>query len=497
MLVFMLAPTQIGYGDIASLLARQPAVTAHWRQHMRAVVFGTVRAASFSFFRPIGTAMPKPLSIRLASLDPWQVMGDSWPDRPGEIRRPDEARLKFPTVNRSGKGDRLPVARQESGKGGDRPPPAVAQKASSSKEAAPRAAETSPAQRPPNTASSPEASPSQPQQAAAADAKAQPSEPARDSASATEASPPPQHVALAASKAPAADEPQAAAKAPALAPVPPSRHAALRLEVPAGLGADPQEFAAADPAQPVMEMAQLYFGNDSLHDKPATIEKWGPGEAPSILPPLPPAPPENELAALNPRQSPGEAAAAEHGGETVADKGEVTGEGQRPKTPAERLGLSGKARAKAEKCLAQAIYFEARGEPERGQMAVAQVVINRVFSGYYPKNICDTVYQNADHRFACQFTFACDGIPETVDEPQAWLRAVRIARDFLDGKYWVPEIGRATHYHAYWVHPDWVHEMKKIYKIGVHTFYRPRAWGDGTDEPAWASIATAKAAGEL
>ena len=55
----------------------------------------------------------------------------------------------------------------------------------------------------------------------------------------------------------------------------------------------------------------------------------------------------------------------------------------------------------------------------------------------------------------------------------------------LDGKLWMPEVAKATHYHAYWVHPDWVNEMKKIYKLGVHTFYRPRAWGDGSDEPTW------------
>ena len=46
------------------------------------------------------------------------------------------------------------------------------------------------------------------------------------------------------------------------------------------------------------------------------------------------------------------------------------------------------------------------------------------------------------------------------------------------------------YYHAYWVHPDWVNEMKKVYKLGVHTFYRPRAWGDGDDEPTWGDAAT-------
>jgi hypothetical protein len=80
-----------------------------------------------------------------------------------------------------------------------------------------------------------------------------------------------------------------------------------------------------------------------------------------------------------------------------------------PPSPAERLHLEGKERVKAERCLANAIYFEARSEPVRGQMAVAQVVLNRAFSGFYPNDICGVVYQNASRHLACQFTFACDG----------------------------------------------------------------------------------------
>ena len=164
------------------------------------------------------------------------------------------------------------------------------------------------------------------------------------------------------------------------------------------------------------------------------------------------------------------------GGETIAGKDDA----DRADKPAERLGLEGKARAKAEKCLADAVYFEARGEPLRGQMAVAQVVMNRVFSGYYPNNVCGVVYQNANRHLACQFTFACEGKDLShVDELDMWEQAKRIAKDMLDGKIWLTEVGHATHYHAYWVHPSWVHEMKKMYRLGVHTFYRPRAWGDG------------------
>lgn len=80
-----------------------------------------------------------------------------------------------------------------------------------------------------------------------------------------------------------------------------------------------------------------------------------------------------------------------------------------PPSPAQRLKLDGKERERAERCLANVVYFEARSEPFRGQVAVAQVVLNRVFSPFYPNDICSAVYQNANRRLACQFTFACDG----------------------------------------------------------------------------------------
>ncbi|MFG1345695.1 cell wall hydrolase [Xanthobacter autotrophicus DSM 431] len=147
-------------------------------------------------------------------------------------------------------------------------------------------------------------------------------------------------------------------------------------------------------------------------------------------------------------------------------------------TPARRLNLAGEQLARAQKCLAEAIYFESRGEPKRGQVAVAQVIVNRVFSGYYPADVCGAVYQNAHRHLACQFTFACDGIRDVIREPDMWVQAKEIAADMLDGKLWLASIGRATHYHAYWVHPSWVREMRKLDRIGVHTFYRPRRWGD-------------------
>jgi spore germination cell wall hydrolase CwlJ-like protein len=231
--------------------------------------------------------------------------------------------------------------------------------------------------------------------------------------------------------------------------------------------------------------ARVFFGGRPLAPEQEQIAPWAPGQAPVVLASRGRGDPDIKRSALTP--GPGGEDAA---GESIAGKGEVTGVDARPKSPAERLALAGTLRARAEKCLANAVYFEARGEPVRGQIAVAQVVMNRVFSPFYPNNVCDVVYQNANRHNACQFTFACDGIPDIVTEPDAWERAKRIARDMLDGKLWMPEVAKSTHYHAYWVHPSWVAEMKKMYQLGVHTFYRPRAWGDGSEEPSWGDAKT-------
>jgi hypothetical protein len=246
-----------------------------------------------------------------------------------------------------------------------------------------------------------------------------------------------------------------------------------------GAQVTPLEIDQSSP--PNKDGARIYFGADPLAAGEQPIKPWAPGEGPTVMASRTSGDPDIKQSALGPPGESGEGAA----GESIASKGEVTGVDQRPKSPAERLGLSGASYGKSAKCLANAIYFEARGEAVRGQIAVAQVVLNRVFSPFYPNNVCDVVYQNANRHLGCQFTFACDGIPDVITEPDAWLRAERIARDMLDGKLWMPEVAKSTHYHAYWVHPDWVNEMKKIYKLGVHTFYRPRAWGDGSDEPSW------------
>ncbi|MGI8527634.1 MAG: cell wall hydrolase [Pseudolabrys sp.] len=167
--------------------------------------------------------------------------------------------------------------------------------------------------------------------------------------------------------------------------------------------------------------------------------------------------------------------------------------GAPPPSPAERLNLKGKDYTKAERCLANAVYFESRSEPVRGQIAVAQVVMNRVFSGFYPNDICSVVYQNASRHLACQFTFACDGKKKLINERGAWARANRIARQTLEGQIYLPEVAKSTHYHANYVHPNWVHEMKRLARFGIHSFYRPYAWGNGAEEPVWGSGVMAQA----
>ena len=130
-----------------------------------------------------------------------------------------------------------------------------------------------------------------------------------------------------------------------------------------------------------------------------------------------------------------------------------------------------KIAAKDVACLADAIYFEARGEPLKGQEAVAQVVINRASSGHYPRSICGVVYQNQHRRNACQFSFACDGKAEVKNEVTAWRKAQRIAREMTSGKSKVPALVKATHYHATYVKPRWAGKMKKLATIGAHVFY--------------------------
>lgn len=133
--------------------------------------------------------------------------------------------------------------------------------------------------------------------------------------------------------------------------------------------------------------------------------------------------------------------------------------------------LDGETLAKEQRCLAEAIYFEARSEPEQGRAAVAQVVLNRVKSGTYPGSVCGVVYQNRHRYLACQFSFACMGKSLRVTEAEPWQDAVRLARDVYEGRVYLEEIGASTHYHADYVSPDWAKRLRKMDVIGRHIFY--------------------------
>ena len=427
---FALTPKEIGYQDIASLLARQPGVAERWHSRVFPAA-STIQLATYSFGRPIGTSAPQTAIYRLASLD---VRGI---DITGAVRRNPIAQTPsryqasdFPKVDRTLKGDRLRVAPPE--------PPANAAPAN----------EDHP---------SPSGPPVKGARTAEADA-----------------------LSL---RAPLDPELVEALKAP---PLP---------QYDAAMPGEPQPSEAVstplEPSRPhdgfSVKTASLFFGSNSLGAPLESIERWQPGEEPIIVTPDT-ADPDMKVTA--PPATLDESVKAAESGESIAAKGEVNSDDQRVKTPAERLGLfDEKARAKSEKCLAEAVYFEARGEAVRGQIAVAQVVLNRAFSGFYPTTVCGVVYQNKHRHFACQFTFACDNVADVVREPDMWDRAKKIAKAMLDGQLWLPEVGKSTHYHAYWVRPSWVSEMRKMYKFGVHTFYRPRAWGDGSEAPSWGTPA--------
>lgn len=133
--------------------------------------------------------------------------------------------------------------------------------------------------------------------------------------------------------------------------------------------------------------------------------------------------------------------------------------------------------APEQKCLAEAIYFEARGESLEGQAAVAQVILNRVRNPTYPKSICGVVYQNKSWFNRCQFSFACDGVADRITEPRHYKTAQDIAMAVTAGKIFLPEVGSSTHYYAQYVSPGWARAMKRMTKIGLHIFYRTKNGG--------------------
>jgi spore germination cell wall hydrolase CwlJ-like protein len=510
--MFLLLPAQIGGQDLATLMAGAPGTIERTQRAAFASPFGTIHQAKLDLPRPIGATIPASYAYVQAELDPNDA------DITGSIRHRvlgETAMLtraaRAVVVDRSHKGDFRSDRKgdQVVGRKGDRltlNAPALAARKDERASAAP-------------VASTSAAEASQPPIATVPADPAPPSAAASEEMTGAYALANTGHTTI-------ADGPQRHAPAAAAPAVPASEDSEAQAgdedgapsRTPAALA-----YASAE-TDPALRAARLYFSIDPMGHKLGGIEPWAPGQEPKFdtavaiegraaaldgdrkpsgdikLAALPPSAfPDADVRIID---APVERAdlppLPADGGQSIARKGEVTGAGQRPMSPAERLGLDEKGRAKAEKCLTEAIYFEARGEQVHGQMAVAQVVLNRVFSGKYPNTVCGVVYQNSHRHLACQFTFTCDGIPDRVREPDMWERAKVIAAEMLDGKIWLPEIGKATHYHAYWVHPDWVREMTRLQKLGVHTFYRPRAWGDGADAPEWGdATATAEATKKL
>jgi hypothetical protein len=425
--IFSLMPTDVGYQDIGSLLARQSGAAERWQKRV-AFAAANVQLATYSFGRPIGTSQPQLPTYHLASLDARDVTGSITRGNQLVVPPPRYQAADFPKVDRTLKGDRLVV-------------------------------------RPPEPAE------------AAPPANAKPEDPATSNSSvrgAKTASLPKADLApLDPELQEALDAPPLKQYAPESKPVAEPKRSG---EVPAALEVPRDTFS--------VKTSTLFFG--SSLGSPGSIERWQPGEEPTIVMPGALADPDMKIMYSLPVDADGPVRMGE--GISFAPKGEVNADNQRGKTPAERLGLfDEKSRAKSEKCLAEAVYFEARGEAVRGQIAVAQVILNRAFSGKYPDSVCGVVYQNKHRHLACQFTFACDSHPDVIREPDMWDRAQKIAKAMLDGQLWLPEVDRSTHYHAYWVRPSWVSEMKRNWKYGVHTFYRPRKWGDGSDAPSWGS----------
>ena len=133
--------------------------------------------------------------------------------------------------------------------------------------------------------------------------------------------------------------------------------------------------------------------------------------------------------------------------------------------------------AAEQQCLAEAIYYEARSESTRGQKAVAEVVLNRVESRFYPDSVCGVVYQGTERAKArkrknCQFSFTCDGSMERwTAAGEKWADAENLAAIMLDGDY-TPQTKDATHYHATYVKPVWAKRLKRTRQVGKHIFYQ-------------------------
>ena len=123
-------------------------------------------------------------------------------------------------------------------------------------------------------------------------------------------------------------------------------------------------------------------------------------------------------------------------------------------------------------CLAEAIYFESRGEPIAGQIAVAEVVLNRVDDHNFPGTVCGVTRQGAGSGRGCQFSYACDGNSDVMKSQVSRERSQKLARLMLDGRARTVTDG-ATYFHTRAVSPGWSRKFSRTTAIGHHVFYRP------------------------
>lgn len=159
--------------------------------------------------------------------------------------------------------------------------------------------------------------------------------------------------------------------------------------------------------------------------------------------------------------------------------------------PELRRGLFSSFNLKKQKgCLAVAIYYEARSEEFAGQVAIGQVILNRVKSRKYPNSICGVVYQNAKRKHRCQFSFACDGKIDNPRHKRSWQQAIILAsmlssksgfgaylKHMLLTTQLDSKLLRSTHYHATYARPIWRKRLNRSGQIGQHIFYiSKRAW---------------------
>ena len=123
-------------------------------------------------------------------------------------------------------------------------------------------------------------------------------------------------------------------------------------------------------------------------------------------------------------------------------------------------------------CLAEAIYFESRGEPLEGQIAVAEVVLNRVDDRQFPKTVCGVTNQGVGSGRGCQFSYACDGNSDVMKSAVPRERAEKLAGLMLAGRARTVTDG-ATYFHTRSVRPSWSRKFARTAAIGHHIFYRP------------------------